>query len=119
MVQEEADINRRRRHGVMSDLGAEAEKGKHSEFLNKLYDLAKGSPREVDISELHEELDLDIRQTQEIAISLSAEGLVTISAGEYLRLTNKGIQEVEKERGPRQQPWWQRLFGKSRPKDGK
>jgi Mn-dependent DtxR family transcriptional regulator len=99
----------------MSNLDAEAEKGKHSEFLNKMYELAKGSPREVDISELHKELDLDIMQTQEIGISLSEEGLITISAGEYIRLTNKGIQEVEKERGPRQQwSWWQRLFGKGR-----
>ena len=48
----------------MNDLGAEAEKGKRSDFLNKLYDLAKGSPREVDISELHKELGLDIGQTQ-------------------------------------------------------
>ena len=99
----------------MSDPSAEAEEGKRSEFLSKLYDLAKGSQREVDISELHKELDLDIRQTQEIGISLSEEGLVTISAGEYVRLTNKGIQEVEKERGLGQQrSWWQRLFGKGR-----
>ena len=98
-----------------SALSSEEEKGKHSEFLDKLYELAKGRPREVDISDLHKELDLDIRQTQEIVVSLSEEGLVTISAGEYVRLTNKGIQEVEKERGPRQQrSWWQRFFGKGR-----
>jgi Mn-dependent DtxR family transcriptional regulator len=104
----------------MSDLGTETEKGKHSEYLSKLYELAKGSPREVDISEIRKELGLDIRQTQEIGLSLSAEGMITISAGEYIRLTNKGIEEVEKAQGPRQQrSWRQRLFGKSRPKDGK
>jgi Mn-dependent DtxR family transcriptional regulator len=98
----------------MSNLSTEKER--HFAFLNKLYELAKGSPREVDISDLHKELDLDIRQTQEIGLSLSAEGLITISAGEYIRLTNKGIEEVERVQGPRQQrSWWQRLFKKDRP----
>ena len=104
----------------MSDLGTETEKRKHFEYLSKLYELTKGSLREVGISEVRKELDLDIRQTQEIGLSLSAEGLITISGAGYIRLTNKGIEEVERVQGPRQQrSWWQRLFGKSRPKDGK
>ncbi len=104
----------------MSDLDTETEKRKHSEYLSNLFELAKGSPREVDISEVRKELGLVIRQTQEIGVSLSDEGLITISAGGYVRLTNKGIQEVERVQGPRQhRSWWQRLFGKSRPKDGK
>ena len=57
----------------------------------------------------------NIRQTQEIGLSLSAEGLITISAGEYVRLTNKGIQEVEKDREPIQhRSWWQRLTKKDK-----
>ncbi len=99
----------------MSDLDTETEKRKHSGYLSKLYELAKGSPREVDISEVRKELGLDIKQTQEIGLSLSAEGMITISAGGYIRLTNKGIEEVEKVQGPRQQSWWQRLFKKDRP----
>ena len=95
----------------MSDVNTE--KARHSEYLNKLYELAKGRPREVDISKLREKLGLDIKQTQEIGLSLTAEGLVTVSAGEYVRLTNKGIQEVEREQGTRpQQSWWRRLFKK-------
>ena len=101
----------------MSDLGAEEGKGKHSEFLHKLYELAKGKlSYEANLSELSKELGLDMRQTQETGLSLNAEGLVTVSAGEYVRLTNKGIEEVERVQGPRQQrSWWQRLFKKGRP----
>ena len=97
----------------MSD--TDVEKTRHSEFLNKLYEMAKGSPSQEDISELKKELGLNIRQTQEIALSLEAEGLVTVSAGEYVRLTNKGIEEVERKQGPRPpQSWWRRLFKEGR-----
>jgi len=89
-------------------------KEKQSEYLYKLYDLAKGTPHEVDISDIREELGIDIKQTQEIGLALNAEGLISISAGEYVRITNKGIEEVEKERGPRQRSWWERLFRKNK-----
>ena len=39
----------------MSSMGEGKES--HSEYLKKLYELAKGRPREVDISELRKELD--------------------------------------------------------------
>jgi len=89
-------------------------KENQSEYLYKLYDLAKGTPIEVDISDIREELGIDIKQTQEIAIALSAEGLISLIAGEYVRITNKGIEEVEKVRGPRQRSWWERLFRKDK-----
>ena len=53
-------------------------KENQSEYLYKLYDLAKGTPREVDISDVRKELGLDIKQTQEIGLALSAEGLGSI-----------------------------------------
>ena len=89
-------------------------KENQSEYLYKVYDLAKGTLREVDISDVHKELGLDIKETQEIGLALSAEGLVSISAPGYVRITNKGIEEVEKERGPRQRSWWERLFRKDK-----
>ena len=98
----------------MSDL--DTENGGHSEYLNKVYEMAKGKmSREIDLSQLSRGLDIDIVQAQKIGLALDAEGLVTLSAGEYVRLTNKGIQEVEKELGPRQQQsWWGRLFRKNK-----
>jgi Mn-dependent DtxR family transcriptional regulator len=94
---------------VMSDIAVE--KTEHSEFLSKLYEMAKGKPSQEKISELSKELDIDIRQAQEICLSLETEGLVSIFAGEYVRLTSKGTETVQKEQGPRPpQPWWRRLF---------
>ncbi len=89
-------------------------KENQSEYLYKVYDLAKGTPSEVDISDVHKELGIDIQKAQEIGLALSAEGLISISAPGYVRITNKGIEEVEKERGPRQRSLWERLFRKGK-----
>ena len=90
------------------------EEGRSAEYLNKLYEMTKGRlSREIDLSDLSKELGLDIIKTQEIGISLHAEGLVTISAGEYVRLTNKGLQKLGKEgEAGQERSWWRRLFGK-------
>ena len=95
----------------MSELNEEKED--QPEYLYKLYDLAKGTPIEVDISDIREELGIDIQQTQEIGVALSAEGLISLIAGEYVRITNKGIEKVEKVRGPRQKSFWERMFRKA------
>lgn len=98
----------------MSDLGVEAEKSKNFVFLDKLYEMARGKMSyEADVSELSKELELNIMQIQEIGLALMKEGLVTVSAGEYIRLTSKGIEEIERVHGPMEhRSWWKRLFGK-------
>ena len=88
-------------------------KENQSEYLYKLYDLAKGTPLEVDISDIRKALGVDIKQTHEIGLALNAEGMISVIAGEYVRITNKGIEEVEKVRGPRQKSFWERIFRKT------
>jgi Mn-dependent DtxR family transcriptional regulator len=88
-------------------------KENQSEYLYKVYDLAKGTLREVSITDVHKELGIDMQKAQELEIALSVEGLISLSAPGYMRITNKGIEEVEKVRGPRQKSFWERMFRKA------